>query len=206
MIPGPKLSHAVASIGRGGAVALLAMILPLAACSKSPDSAQGKRYHLHGKITSIDSAGGALVINGDAIPGFMAAMTMPYAVHDQVDLTKVGPGDEITADVVMPLDSSSYIENVAVVTKANAAGAAAPQEKHYKLSGTIVTINKDKGSLNIDADDIPGFMDAMTMPYDVKNKAEIDKVGVGDKITADLVVPDRGSYYIQNIVVVQKAK
>jgi Cu/Ag efflux protein CusF len=207
MTSGSKLSQAVASLSRGGAAALLATILPLAACSKSQDSAQAKRYHLHGKITSIDSAGGALVIEGDAIPGFMAAMTMPYTVHDKGDLARVGPGDEITADVVMPQESSSYIDNVTVVTRASAGGAAAAQqEKHYKLHGTVITINKDKGSLSIDADDIPGFMDAMTMPYDVKDKAEIDKVGAGDEITADLVVPADNGYYIQNIVVVKKAK
>jgi hypothetical protein len=40
----------------------------------------------------------------------------------------------------------------------------------------------------------------------VKDKAEIDKVGAGDEITADLVVPADNGYYIQNIVVVKKAK
>jgi Cu/Ag efflux protein CusF len=202
MIVGSKITKIAASFGRGGAVGILAMVLPLAACSKSADSASAKRYHLHGKVTSIDTKGSALVVDSDAIPGFMAAMTMPYTVHDQADLTRVGPGDEITADVVMPQDSGSYIENV-TVTKASAS-AAAPQEKHYKLHGTVITINKDKSQLNIDADDIPGFMDAMTMPYDVKNKAEIDKVGAGDEINADLIVEPDASYYIQNIVVVKK--
>jgi Cu/Ag efflux protein CusF len=203
MTSGSKFTKIAASFGRGGAAAILATVLPLAACSKAADSASAKRYHLHGKVTSIDTRGSALVVDGDAIPGFMAAMTMPYSVRDQAYLTKVGPGDEITADVVMPQDSGSYIENVSVVTKASA-GAQAPQEKHYKLHGTVITINKDKGQLNIDADDIPGFMDAMTMPYDVKNKAEIDKVGAGDEINADLVVLPDASYYIQNIVVIKK--
>jgi protein SCO1/2 len=53
------------------------------------------------------------MIDGDDIPGFMAAMTMPYPVKDSSLLDKLKPGDQITADVVVHGDDS-WLENVVV--------------------------------------------------------------------------------------------
>jgi hypothetical protein len=47
----------------------------------------------------------------------MAAMTILYPVSDPNQLDGVGPGDEITADVVVT-DRSSHLENIVVVKKA----------------------------------------------------------------------------------------
>jgi Cu/Ag efflux protein CusF len=55
--------------------------------------------------------------SGKDIPGFMAAMTMPYPVLDDQTLNRVKPEDEITADVVAK-DSDIHIDNVVVVKKA----------------------------------------------------------------------------------------
>ena len=41
-----------------------------------------KRYTLTGRVVSIDKAAHSINIDGDEIPGFMAAMTMPYQVRD----------------------------------------------------------------------------------------------------------------------------
>jgi protein SCO1/2 len=121
----------------------------LSGCSKQAQppgpSAQGqvqapanaKVYHLHGKIISIDQANSALMIDGDAIPNFMGAMTMPYTVHDKGDLTKVGPGDEITADVIVPDQGEAYIQNVVVVKKGSGAAPSATND-HYPERGEAV--------------------------------------------------------------------
>jgi protein SCO1 len=125
----------------GGAIALAAAlaILGAAGCSKSapPPATQSsvqpaqvpanaKVYHLHGKVISIDQANSSLMIDGDEIPGFMGAMTMPYPVQSKNELGKVNPGDEITADVIVPADSSAYIQNIVVVKKGNAAPTPSP--------------------------------------------------------------------------------
>ena len=81
---------------------------------------------------------------------------------------------------------------------------AQEQAKHYHLHGKVVSIDQAGSKLNIDADDIPGFMDAMAMDYPVHDKAELAKVHPGDEINADLIVPSSGSYYVENIVVVKK--
>ena len=100
-------------------------VLSLAACggsqqtqspSQSSSSSQGKRYHLAGTVVSIDKEQRHLIVNAGDIPGFMAAMTMPYPVADPETLNRVGVGDQITADVVVG-DGEAKLENVVVVTK-----------------------------------------------------------------------------------------
>ena|SRR5690348_18427432 len=80
-----------------------------------------KRYHLKGKVVSIDERASMANIDGEDIPGFMGAMTMPYQVKPASELDKLGPGDAITGDVVVQ-DDNSWIENITVT----AHGAAAP--------------------------------------------------------------------------------
>ena len=89
-----------------------------AACNKSapPPEGQVKRYHLVGKIVSIDHDQASIMVDGREIVGFMAAMTMPYSVRDTKLLTPLGPGDEITADIVVD-DNGAYLENIVVTKK-----------------------------------------------------------------------------------------
>jgi Cu/Ag efflux protein CusF len=72
--------------------------------------------------------------------------------------------------------------------------------KHYRLKGKVVSIDKQGKMLNVDSESIPGFMDAMTMPYKVKPESELDKLHPGDMITADLQVQDEGAW-LENIAV-----
>src|SRR5208282_5452465 len=85
---------------------------------------QAKRYHLAGKVVSIDQQQATVNVEGQEIPGFMAAMTMPYPVRDAKALSFLSPGDEITADVVVAGDGY-YLENI-VITKKGAPGDAKP--------------------------------------------------------------------------------
>jgi protein SCO1 len=81
----------------------------------------------------------------------------------------------------------------ATQTETQASASASPQPadpgvKHYQLTGRVVAIDKPNKSLTVDGDDIPGFMSAMQMPYDVKDSSLMDKLAPGDKIKADVVV------------------
>lgn len=82
-------------------------------CSKPT----AKHYALHGKIMSIDKLGHELIIDHDAIPGFMEAMTMPYPVSDNAMLEKVAPGDEINADLMVQGEKIA-IDKLDVIRKA----------------------------------------------------------------------------------------
>jgi protein SCO1 len=70
-----------------------------------------KRYPLTGRVVSIDKADQSINIDGNAIPGFMAAMTMPYQVKDASVLEKASPGDEIKGEIVVGSDGA-YLENI----------------------------------------------------------------------------------------------
>ncbi len=110
---------------RAALVILLAAIaLVPAACSKKPEAPpahQAKRYHLVGKVVSIDRQQASIMVDGQEIVGFMSAMTMPYPVRDPKLLAPLGPGDEITADVVMT-DDGAYLENIVVTKKGDGKG------------------------------------------------------------------------------------
>jgi protein SCO1 len=101
---------------------LLVCLSFLAACgpcaSAQPTNATGaKRYTLTGCIVSIDKPSQSITVDGDEIPGFMAAMTMPYQLKDAAALDKLTPGDEIKAEIVVGADEA-YLENVVVTKKA----------------------------------------------------------------------------------------
>jgi len=106
------------------AVAATIMVVPFifASCNKgshqptaqmAPQVEPAKRYHLTGRVVSIDQRAKMADINADAIPGFMEAMTMPYQVKPPDDLAKLSAGDTITADVVVQNDDA-WLENIHV--------------------------------------------------------------------------------------------
>jgi protein SCO1/2 len=75
--------------------------------------------------------------------------------------------------------------------------------KRYQMTGRVISVDKPLKTLDIDGDEIPGFMSAMEMPYSVRDPKYLDQVGPGDKIKADLVVAGDGSY-LENITVTAK--
>ena len=112
----------------GISVTLLLLLMSLASCNKAPTqpasqvSSNAKRYHLKGKVVSIDKQSKMANIDSEAIPDFMDAMTMPYNLKPESDLDKLKPGDAITADVVVQ-DEKAWLENIAVT------GAASNEKK-----------------------------------------------------------------------------
>lgn len=69
--------------------------------------------------------------------------------------------------------------------------ASAPEVKHYHLTGQVVALDVKDQTATIAQTAIPGWMDAMTMEYPVKSKAEFNTLHVGDKIQG--TVDDRGT-------------
>src|SRR5207248_11349116 len=101
--------------------------LSLVGCGKKPEA---HHYALHGRIISVDKLGHELIIDHDAIPGFMEAMTMPYPVADNVMLEQVGPGDDIRAQIKVDASEHVAIEKLEVVKKAAPGSAPAPKPIH----------------------------------------------------------------------------
>jgi protein SCO1 len=62
--------------------------------------------------------------------------------------------------------------------------------KTYKLRGKVVRTDPATGEVTISHQAIPGFMEAMTMPYKLKNPGIISELHPGDVLTADLEVSE----------------
>jgi protein SCO1/2 len=80
--------------------------------------------------------------------------------------------------------------------------------KVYHLRGKVVSTDAAKGEVTLDHEAIPGFMDAMTMPYKLKDAGILGELHPGDVITADLLVsqdPD-ADVLLDHIVVVAQGK
>ena len=122
-----------ASARAGRILFALALILSVSsdAC-RGTNQSQVRRYHLKGEVVQVDKSQQHLVVNHEEIPGFMAAMTMPYPVADARTLEEVSPGDQITADVVVS-QSEIHLENVVVVKKSD--GKTSPPGAHLQPSG-----------------------------------------------------------------------
>ena len=78
--------------------------------------------------------------------------------------------------------------------------------KRYALKGKVVSVDKKFGTVNIDNEPIPSFMDAMVMPYPIKPPAALDQLQPGDSITADIVVAEPGKYWLENVKITGHAK
>ena len=105
----------------------------LAGCGTTKPAQQpadgSKRYHLTGRVVSVESAKQQVVIDAADIPGFMLAMTMGYPVKNPSLLTPLSAEDQITADVVVN-GRDMYLENIVVVKKADPAKAPTANEAH----------------------------------------------------------------------------
>ena len=67
-------------------------------------------------------------------------------------------------------------------------------EKRYDLKGKVVAVNKSERTATIAHEDIKGYMPAMTMPFKIKNDADLEMLKPGDQVTGTLVVDDLSSW------------
>src|ERR1041385_5652054 len=70
----------------------------------------------------------------------------------------------------------------------------AANEKRYPLKGKVVAVNKSERTATIKHEDIPGYMPGMTMPFKIKNDADLEMLKEGDDVSATLVVSDVDSW------------
>jgi len=80
--------------------------------------------------------------------------------------------------------------------------------KVYKLRGKVAAANSSAGEVTLNHEAIPGYMDAMTMPYKLKDPSILGELHPGDVITADVLVSqgDDATVLLDHIVVVAQGK
>jgi protein SCO1/2 len=133
----------------GRRILLTALILAgaffVSSCHRSKTPA-AKRYPFTGRVVSIDSQAQSALIEGDAIPGFMDAMAMPYKIRPVATLNHLLPGDSVSAEVVVVQPDAKneeaapdyWLENVRTIAHIDPAHAAAANSLHMPMPGEDV--------------------------------------------------------------------
>jgi protein SCO1/2 len=88
------------------------------------------------------------------------------------------------------------------------ASEATPTYKVYHLRGKVIGTNAATGEVTLDHEAIPGFMEAMTMPYKLKDPSILSELHPGDVITANVLVSQGADadVLLDHIVVVAQGK
>ena len=120
-----------------------------------------KTFPVRGKIVSVDAAKGMVVLDHEAIPGFMDAMTMPYKLKDPGVASELHPGDRITAKMLVRKTADGYedpmLDEIVVTAQARpdykpsvqyhvpTAGDAVPDFRLVNQSGRTIHLAQFKG-------------------------------------------------------------
>jgi len=96
-------------------------VLALAGCQREKTPAPGgaeQRYPVKGTVVRVEFTDNRVVLDHEAIPGYMDAMTMPFAVRERSLLNGLDAGDVVSATLVVDThDNRSWLEDLKVVRK-----------------------------------------------------------------------------------------
>jgi protein SCO1/2 len=84
--------------------------------------------------------------------------------------------------------------SIGVTVLIGTACGRAPEARQYEVRGQIVSVDANRREVLVDHEDIPGFMPAMTMPYQVRDPELLQDKKPGDLFTATLVVEEVRAY------------
>jgi Cu/Ag efflux protein CusF len=125
--------HSVADAGgrmkssRARFIFVVGMMLALCVPAGQGQTAAKKAHTFRGKVEKVDAASKTMVVNGEKVEGWMAAMTMTYVVDEDDVFKTVKAGDQITAKVY---DGDFTLHEVQVAPpKGPAKGKAAAKKK-----------------------------------------------------------------------------
>lgn len=65
---------------------------------------------------------------------------------------------------------------------------AAGSDQRYELNGTVVSVDKRAATVTIAHEAIPGYMEAMSMPFKLRDERLLSELAEGDRVHATLVV------------------
>lgn len=73
-------------------------------------------------------------------------------------------------------------------------------EQRYELKGRIVSVDREKGEVSVDHEEVKGYMGAMTMDFPVRDAEALKVMEAGDQLQASLVITDDG-YWLDGPVI-----
>jgi protein SCO1/2 len=133
---------------------------PTPAASTTPAPA-AKTYPIRGKVVSVNGA--SVMLDHEAVPGFMEAMTMAYKLKDPSIASELHPGDHITANLLVTKDADGFnailLYNIVVIAQAKPdykpsvqyhvpqAGDSVPNFKLVNQNGRSIQFNQFQGKV-----------------------------------------------------------
>lgn len=79
------------------------------------------------------------------------------------------------------------------------AAAPEPSEQHFQGVGVVESVDISAGNFTIDHEEIPDFMGAMAMTYDVLDPSQLEGLEPGAKVRFGLLVLPDGNYLVDYI-------
>jgi protein SCO1/2 len=113
------------------------LLLALAGCKPAATGTAPRNYTVHGVVESVATDQRQATIKHDAIPGYMAAMTMNFVVRKPEVLKGVSAGDEISFTLVVT-ETNDWIENIDRLGLTNVFGLSGPPGWHVVEPGLAV--------------------------------------------------------------------
>ncbi len=101
------------------------------------------------------------------------------------------------------MTNPKFLVFVALVSVCLMTGCQRAPEKRYEMKGKVVSVDRDQRQAMIDHEEIKGFMDAMTMPFDIKEDWALSALAPGQSVEATLVVKGDRSW-IEGIRISQR--
>lgn len=163
--PAGRSSAKPVSRSLGIVLACTLAALAIAGCrSKPPAEASStltgnvQTYQVKGIVVSSDPVAGEVTVDSEAIPGFMAAMTMPYKLAQPNVASELHPGDHITARLRVS-DSASLLDQIVVTSQARPdykpsvtynvpqPGQQVPNFKFVNQSGKTIDLDQFHGKV-----------------------------------------------------------
>jgi protein SCO1/2 len=94
---------------------------------------------------------------------------------------------------------------VMIVLAAVIVPSCSPQgpQQRYELKGKVVMVDKKDQTVTVAHDAIPGYMDAMTMPFKLKDERLLRDMADGDRLQATLVVAGLRSW-LEDVVIIRE--
>ena len=90
------------------------LISVLAGCEGKPEE---KHYPIQAEVIAVELPKKLIIVKHSDIPGLMPAMTMSYVIAVPKDAESLGPGDKISADLVVS-NSKGRLEKIVLLEKA----------------------------------------------------------------------------------------
>ena len=151
---------------------ILLAVFAFTACQRSEGPAakgEPKRYPLKGKVVAVNRDKKTATIDHEAIPDYMAAMTMDFPIHEDWVWGDLVPGSEIRAELVVDNAAKDpyWLENIGIVAAPGPNQPTPPIDERFVQIGKEIpdfTLTNQDGK-RISAKDFRGKPLAITFIY-----------------------------------------